>query len=217
MAKRKAKSTAPAAKYSPKPEERAAIEKAFEERKIAPAPRLKVENNTITIDHPDKAIGQLLMQNALGTLDAAFMLGLLKQLAKATSGGSNVDEADLNFMVSFLKGIEPRDQLESTLAAQMATVHMALMKFINQLPRIETLPQQDSAERAINKFARTFAAQMEALKRYRTGGGGASRSAAKSECRNRQALQPRQGIAVLPQAWGRTLAKGWENRHRRFD
>jgi hypothetical protein len=73
-------------------------------------------------------------------------------------------------MVSFIKGIEPRDQLESTLAAQMAAVHMALMRFIQQLPRIETLPQQDSAERAINKFARTFAAQMEALKRYHSGG-----------------------------------------------
>jgi hypothetical protein len=52
----------------------------------------------------------------------------------------------------------------------MAAVHMAFMKFIRQLPRIENLPQQDSAERAINKFARTFALQMETLKRYRTGG-----------------------------------------------
>jgi hypothetical protein len=32
------------------------------------------------------------------------------------------------------------------------------------------IPQQDSAERAFNKLARTFAAQVEALKRYRTGG-----------------------------------------------
>ncbi len=35
---------------------------------------------------------------------------------------------------------------------------------------METLPQQDSAERAFNKLARTFTAQVEALKRYRTGG-----------------------------------------------
>jgi hypothetical protein len=73
-------------------------------------------------------------------------------------------------MVSVIKGIEPRDQVESMLAAQMAAVHMAMLRFIQHLPRIENLPQQDGAERAINKFARTFAAQMEALKRYRTGG-----------------------------------------------
>ena len=35
---------------------------------------------------------------------------------------------------------------------------------------METIPQQDSAERAFNKLTRTFATQMEALKRYRTRG-----------------------------------------------
>jgi hypothetical protein len=32
------------------------------------------------------------------------------------------------------------------------------------------IPQQDSAKRAFNKLARTFAAQVETLKRYRGGG-----------------------------------------------
>jgi hypothetical protein len=154
--------------YSPKPDERAVIEKAFKERKIAPAPRLKVEDNRVSIDHPSETVGLLLMQNALGTSDRAFMVGLLTQLGRAT--GAKVHEADLNFMVSFINGIEPRDQVESTLAAQMATVHMAMMKSIQDLPLTKNLLQQDAAERAINKFARTFIAQVEALKRYRSGG-----------------------------------------------
>jgi hypothetical protein len=33
----------------------------------------------------------------------------------------------------------------------------------------DTIQQQDSAERALNKLSRTFATQMEALKRYRAG------------------------------------------------
>ncbi len=156
--------------YQLKPEERAAIDKSLEERKIAPAPRLKVKDNQVSIDHPDELIGHLLMQNALGTLDSAFMLGLVDQLAKATSGGSRIDEDELNFMVSFIKGIEPRDQVESLLAAQMVTIHMAMMAFLRHLPLIELLPQQDAAEQAINKFARTFTTQMDALKRYRSGG-----------------------------------------------
>jgi hypothetical protein len=157
--------------YSPTAGERAAIEKFFEEReKNAPAPRIKVEGNEITIDHPSELIGHLLVQNAFGSLDSAFVHGLLRQLAQATSGGSKINENELNFMVSFIKGIEPRDQIESTLAAQMAAVHMAFMKFIQHLPLIENLPQQDAAERAINKFSRTYVSQMEALKRYRSGG-----------------------------------------------
>ncbi len=38
------------------------------------------------------------------------------------------------------------------------------------LAHVDNIPQQDSAERAFNKLARTFSAQVEALKRYRTGG-----------------------------------------------
>src|SRR6201997_2100589 len=54
--------------------------------------------------------------------------------------------------------------------AQMAAVHMATMTFAGRLANVEFLQQQDSAERAFNKLTRTFVSQMEALKRYRTGG-----------------------------------------------
>ena len=45
-----------------------------------------------------------------------------------------------------------------------------MMTFARRLNHVENIPQQDSAERTFNKLARTFAAQVEALKRYRTGG-----------------------------------------------
>jgi hypothetical protein len=44
------------------------------------------------------------------------------------------------------------------------------MTFARRLANVETIPQQDSAERAFNKLGGTFAAQMEALKRYRSTG-----------------------------------------------
>ena len=39
-----------------------------------------------------------------------------------------------------------------------------------RLKRIENIPQQDSAVNGLTKLTRTYAAQMEALKRYRWGG-----------------------------------------------
>lgn len=45
-----------------------------------------------------------------------------------------------------------------------------MITFSRRLTNVETIPQQDAAERAFNKLARTFAAQMEALKRYRSSG-----------------------------------------------
>ena len=56
------------------------------------------------------------------------------------------------------------------LAAQMSAVHLATMALARRLAHVENIPQEDSEKRAFNKFARTFAAQVEALKRYRTGG-----------------------------------------------
>ena len=60
--------------------------------------------------------------------------------------------------------------MEALLAAQMAAVHTAIMTFARRLGHVKTIPQQDSAERAFNKLARTFAPQVEALKRYRSRG-----------------------------------------------
>src|SRR5208283_33464 len=76
----------------------------------------------------------------------------------------------LNFMVSVVKDIGPRDQIEAMLAAQMAAVQLATMTFARHLANGENIPQQDSAERAFNKLARTFTTQMEALKNYRSKG-----------------------------------------------
>ena len=73
-------------------------------------------------------------------------------------------------MLSMVKGVQPRDQIEAMLAAQMAAVHKATMTFARRLNNVDNIPPQDSAERAFNKLARTFAAQVEALKRYRSAG-----------------------------------------------
>jgi len=97
-----------------------------------------------------------------------FVNGIVSH-ANASGRGRDIDEYGLNFMLSVIKGIEPRDQLEAMLAAQMAAVHVASMTFARRLAGVENIPQQDSAERAFNKLTRTFAMQMEALKRYRTG------------------------------------------------
>jgi hypothetical protein len=124
----------------------------------------------LSIDHPDEGIGYVLLAEALGTADYDFLNGLLKQLANASSKDGKIDGDGLNFMLSVIKDIKPKDQIEAMLAAQMAAVHQAILTFAPRLTRVKTIEQQDSIERALNKLARTFAAQMEALKRYRTGG-----------------------------------------------
>ena len=110
------------------------------------------------------------LMEAIGTTDPDFLDGILCQLLKAGSRAGRPDERGLNFMLSVIKGVKPRDQVEALLAAQMAAVHAATMTMAFRLGRTETIPQQDSAERAFNKLARIYAAQVEALKRYRSRG-----------------------------------------------
>lgn len=133
-------------------------------------PRLTILNQKISLDHASEMVGYTLLMEALGTANFDFLNGLLDQLANAGTQGRQIDERGLNFMVSVIVGIKPTDQVETMLAAQMAAVHIATMTFARRLAHVENIPQQDSAERAFNKLARTFATQMEALKRYRTGG-----------------------------------------------
>jgi hypothetical protein len=161
--------------YEPTEQERIALEAhAGRIRKTPPAPRLKAwqQDNVaqVTVDHPSRSHGQALLMEALATTDTDFMAGILAQLGNAGSLGQNVDGQALNFLLSVVKGIQPKDQLETMLAVQMAAVHSLTMTYARRLAHANTLPQQESAERTLNKLARTFAAQVEALKRYRTGG-----------------------------------------------
>ena len=161
--------------YEPTPEEQVIVEAMAARIKELPVtPRVKISEMggvaQVLPDNPDPGLGLILLMAAVGTTELDFLNGLLGQLANAGSRGKSVDESGLNFMLSVVKGIEPKDQVETMLAAQMAAVHMATMTFARRLAHVENIPQQDSAERAFNKLARTFASQMEALKRYRTGG-----------------------------------------------
>src|SRR5271163_2189107 len=66
--------------------------------------------------------------------------------------------------------MRPRDEAEAMLIAQMIATHELAMTFARRLKRTENIPQQDSAVNGLTKLTRTYAAQMEALKRYRSGG-----------------------------------------------
>lgn len=94
---------------------------------------------------------------------------MLSQLGNATTGkGQEVKKEGLNFVLSVLTGVAPRDRVEAMLAAQMAVVHLATMTFTRRLAFTETIQQQDSAQNALNKLMRTFTHQVETLKRYRS-------------------------------------------------
>jgi hypothetical protein len=133
-------------------------------------PRLKIENGTWKLGYIDWNIGAALLMETLGTIDHEFMEGLLDQLCQLANNKGKILERDFRFILAVVQGIEPRDQIETMHAAQMAAIHLTMMKIVPQVSSSKWLAQQEHNVRAINKLAGTFAMQMQAIKRYRTGG-----------------------------------------------
>lgn len=141
------------------------------ESTAAPSMKLALDGSTLKIRFSgDPTLAQAMQMADLGTSDQDFYWGLIGQIASLGSPGSRIDETNSNFVMAVVRAVQPKDGLEALLATQMGAVHAATMIFAKRLNHVDTLPQQDSAERALNKLARTFATQIEALKRYRTGG-----------------------------------------------
>jgi hypothetical protein len=174
MKKREREAAAEAPSYKPTEREQTILRKFTERRDAELATQIKLVPNekgglTIEVNHEDIHVGYALLAEALGTANIDFIDGLVRQLADAGSRGT-IDPKEINFVLGVIKNIKPNDQIEAMLGAQMAAVHITAMKFLQHFPRIQSLPQQDAAERAFNKLTRTFTMQMDALKRYRTGG-----------------------------------------------
>jgi len=94
--------------------------------------------------------------------------GLLRQLTNLGSTSASTDDDATNFALGFVDAMQPEDAAEALLCAQMAAVHQATMMMARRLNRANHPEQAEAAERAFNKLGRTFAAQMDTLKRYRS-------------------------------------------------
>ena len=123
----------------------------FEAASEARGPRLKVQADgakaKFSVDHPDQPVGTLALMRAIGTSDLDFYDGLMGYLDNASRGQNALSRNGTNFILSVVRGIEPRDQIEATLAAQMPAVQTASMTFARRLAHVENIPQQDSAAR----------------------------------------------------------------------
>lgn len=181
MSKRKTNVTrpeasAPAPPYEPTEHEQAAVE-TYRERNRSRATRIdvkvvEVSKGALSLapDHPDRKIGAVQLCNSIGSGSNAFTQSLVESLAQATAKGGAVQEAPLNNALAIVQALQPQDEAEAMLAAQMAMVHQAAMHSARRLQHCDTLQQLEAHDRCLNRLTRTYAAQMDALKRYRSGG-----------------------------------------------
>ncbi len=155
--------------------ETAAVSKLHEKRRShVRAPDMKLdfdaEGRKLTVEHKSKEpiAATALAMHELGTVDNRFYEGVIEQVSALGKQGSPVSETASNFVLSVVGGVQPQDEIETMLAIQMGAIHQATMMMARRLNHVESIPQQDAAERALNKLARTFTGQVETLKKYRS-------------------------------------------------
>jgi hypothetical protein len=172
----KPKSAPPAEPY-----QRSQIEADFvadhlrRKRQRVAAPKLRVLHKAekmvgVDADHADYTLWTALVHAGMGSLDWPFACQLLDQLlnsATELSATKPLKATEANGVLAAMHGIAPRDEVEAMLAAQMVATHYAAMRVLRRLKGCETTTQQDSAGNLANKLLRTYAAQLEALARYR--------------------------------------------------
>ena len=174
-ATRDAKQADPPAPYILKPKEQRAIDAHVARRERAmPLPRQIIEMKggvpNIREDHPEPAVGASLTMEALGLTRVSEFTGLLQHVIELTHKDRKPDEPAINKMLARIAAVEPRDGIEAMLATQMVVIHQASMRAARSLRGSENIAQQDSNSNSLNKLTRTFASQVEALKRYRSKG-----------------------------------------------
>ena len=86
------------------------------------------------------------------------------------SGTQDKTLKDANSAMALVAELAPTGAVEAMLATQMASVHIAMMRFSGLLASAENAVQFEIYERAFTKLARTFSVQIEALRKHRSGG-----------------------------------------------
>ena len=114
------------------------------------------------------------LRKIFGTSDQTQLDALLGHCLKPLKADECSDDHPANdergFMISIVKDMAPRDPVERMLAVQMAATHVATIRAGRWLATCDNLPQCQAHYTGFNKLARTFATQVEALRKHRNGG-----------------------------------------------
>jgi hypothetical protein len=112
------------------------------------------------------------LKAAMGTVSSDFVNQTLFQLqtaARLPSGG--ISETAVNAALSMIETAKPRDEVEAALIIQMACTHTAVMAVLSRIGGAHGGDRHVAMmAAAASKLLRTYAIQVETLRRLRSGG-----------------------------------------------
>ena len=73
-----------------------------------------------------------------------------------------------SFSSAIFAELEPRDAIEAMLISQMSVTHIAMTTLSERMTYQKTSDVRESLERSMTRLSRTYLAQMDAFKKYRS-------------------------------------------------
>jgi hypothetical protein len=136
--------------------------------------RLRVSSDASKSHPPD---GQQLdwwnrLKAAMGTVSSDFVNATLFQLqAAARLPNSGISEIAVNSALCFIENAKPRDEIECALVIQMACMHSVAMAVAGRISGGHGSDRHIAMmASAVARLMRTYAFQVETLRRLRNGG-----------------------------------------------
>jgi hypothetical protein len=112
------------------------------------------------------------LKAALGTTSSDFVNATLVQIQNASrmpSGG--ISETSVNAVLAFIEAAEPKNEIEAALAIQMACTHAVTMAVLSRAGGAYGGDRHVAImASAAARLLRSFAAQVETMRRLRNGG-----------------------------------------------
>lgn len=111
------------------------------------------------------------LRDVTGTRSEDWMNGVIRDLINSAGGKSDpASHRTGGEGLAFLNGLQPGNEIEAALGAQMFAVHRATMKAAQRLGAADDLTRLQVHANVMTKAARTFTSQVEALAKLRSGG-----------------------------------------------
>jgi hypothetical protein len=128
-------------------------------------------NITVTAsDKQDEKLHGAAMMEAFGTRSIPFINATMQNVDCVLAKDGQPSEQQYNASLAIMAAVEPENELEATLAAQMVAANECAMRCMRGMVRSDMVDPHKMYGDLANKFLRTFAAQVEALSKLRRGG-----------------------------------------------
>jgi hypothetical protein len=113
------------------------------------------------------------MDDAFGSSSSAFgeiVMQDLELILRPRGSANSASDRRLNYALAALGAVEPRNELEAMLGAQIVAAHTMSMEWMGRAQHAGTLAQSEAYCTMATKASRTMVSHVEALTKLRTGG-----------------------------------------------